>query len=362
MLPIKIETLPDRETSLQIWKLVEKQLVAIAAKEKANEYLEAKQRIANNAIAYARYQASKKQWSDLWQYLLDRQIIALGDVIKPKPVRSPKSSPVPKIAKSAKRRSRPKVKKPSTRKPRKLTFFARLKPSLIRLKSFVLICDWIAYTAPLCPRPKSGFPLRDRPKGDRIKSLLARTTGGYLCMKLPLKSGGFYRMNDSVKKLLTDWSGTPNRFNISAVSAELSADRRKISEHQLNLVLTDKWLDTRAIAYRLNKLIDWKMSTIDVGKLLIRRKNLGEIYQLSGEDMAIAYYSKVQATEFENDWIALNDAYLLAQSRGCTAVKNTFRKNQSFDYAEFGLEFRANVPSPENTLFRWRDIWKDRNI
>ena len=363
MLPIQIETLPNNETSFQVWKLVEKRLTAIADKEKRCEDLDARDRIANNAIAYACYHASKKQWSDLWQYLLDRQIISLGDVVKPKRIR------LPKLCKpQSERRSSPKVNKQSTRKVHKPTTFMRLKPNLIRLESFTLICNWIAYIAPLCPRSKRGFHLRDRPLGDRAKSLLTRKSKHgnteYSSLKVRLRSSGeYYRMNDDVKALLIGWSGTPLRFSLARLisTQKNNLGRRQASTEELNQALNDKWQDSGAIAIRLNKILGHDLSFRQVRRLLDYRNKIGEIYQLNNSRHEISYYSKVQATEFEGSWLTLDMAYRLARSRGCAAAKNTFRKNHYFNYAEFGLEFRKDVPETDNVLLRWRDVLGDRS-
>ncbi len=363
MLPIRIETLPDRETSLQTWKLVESKLAAIAAKEYANKDLEARDRIANNSIAYARYQASKKQWSDLWRYLLDRQIIAIGDVIKPKSVRSPKPSPVPKIAKQIKPRS--------PRKPKEEIRHEAF--ALIRLKSFALIWRWVAaliwgwivYFALPCVRPKKERSLQQKSQGDRIKSLLNYKSNGCFYLKARLRrSGCECRTGSSVKALLVEkLGGSPASPAQCAANKIKGLARRTVSLEQLNQILTDKWQDVGEIAAKINEIVDVKLSFAQVSKLLSNRYRSGEIVRLENEGHhKISYYSRVQATEFENVWMTLDAAHKLARSRGCTVAKNTFRKNLYFDYALYGLEFRKEVPEPENCLLRWRDIWKDRNI
>ncbi|NBV95598.1 MAG: hypothetical protein EBR90_02260, partial [Actinobacteria bacterium] len=98
-LPIKLPAIPDPSVSPETWRTVERTLAAIAAKEEANQNLYRSEKIAYNAIAFARYQAHKRQWQSLWQYLLDRQILAIGEVAAPppKPPKTPRPTKPPKL-------------------------------------------------------------------------------------------------------------------------------------------------------------------------------------------------------------------------------------------------------------------------
>lgn len=355
MLPIKIETIPTAETSLQVWRVIEARLSAIAVKEKNNENLYPSERTAYNAIAYAKYQAHKKQWRNLWEYLLDRQVLQIGEVISPprKPRNPTRPTKPPKVA------TRKKM-----RKPRKIMRFARLKPSLIRLRVFLWFCDYVVHSAPLC-HAKS--PLANRPDGDRIKALLSyKASGGDYCsLKLYLPSiKARYKIHPNVLRVLLDWSNPLRERSEVKINSDRQKglDRRIVSDKILNQALTDKWQDVGAIAARLNSIIEAPLTFKQVSKLLSNRYRTGEIYRFNREHHDVSYYSQIEATEFESQWLTLEMAYQLAISRGCKVAKNTFRKNHRCDYSAFGLEFRREVPEFDNKLLRWRDCWKDGNF
>ena len=131
---------------------------------------------------------------------------------------------------------------------------------------------------------------------------------------------------------------------------------RLISADQLDAVITDKWQDVGAIAKKLNDAFGLDLSFIQVSRALNKLFAAGEICKLANGRHEPTYFSSVEATEFEGAWIHLDAAYQIARSRGCTVTKNAFRKNWCFDYGRYGLEFRKEVPKPENSLLRWRDI------
>ena len=370
MLPIKIETLPDIETSLQTWMLIEKQLAAIAEREKQNEDLYPYERKAYNAIAYARYQASKGQWLNLWQYLLDRQVLQVGSIATPPKSRikleakernkTLKPSNSKAIEPEAKRKKTRNYEKKTNRKsPTYLYEFVSLKPCLSGLRSALTLWRFFACIAPLCPRLKP--PLRDRPDGQRIKALLSyKASGGdYASLKVYMPSlKKRYRMNPNVQRLLLDWSNpqrTRTRKKVESDKAKGLA-KRVITTAQIREVLTDKWQDAVAIASKLNELLGENIELRKISKLLYNRSVSGEIHRFNRDHHEISYFSRIEATEFESEWMTFEMAYQLAVSRGCTAARNTFRKTHRFDYSAFGLEFRKAAPSNECSLLRYRDI------
>ena len=370
MLPIKIETLPDIETSLQTWMLIEKQLAAIAEREKQNEDLYPYERKAYNAIAYARYQASKGQWLNLWQYLLDRQVLQVGSIATPPKSRikleakernkTLKPSNSKAIEPEAKRKKTRNYEKKTNRKsPTYLYEFVSLKPCLSGLRSALTLWRFFACIAPLCPRLKP--PLRDRPDGQRIKALLSyKASGGdYASLKVYMPSlKKRYRMNPDIQRLLLDWSNpqrTRTRKKVESDKAKGLA-KRVITTAQIREVLTDKWQDAVAIASKLNELLGENIELRKISKLLYNRSVSGEIHRFNRDHHEISYFSRVEAAEFENEWMTLEMAYQLAVSRGCTAARNTFRKTHRFDYSAFGLEFRKAAPTNGCSLLRYRDI------
>jgi hypothetical protein len=124
----------------------------------------------------------------------------------------------------------------------------------------------------------------------------------------------------------------------------------------MDSVLTDKWQDTGSICRKINELSDQPIDFIKVSKILCSRYAAGEVCRLNRDHHELGYYSRIQATEFESQWLTLEMAFQLARSRGYEGAKNTFRKNFRFNYAAYGLEFRKEVPEFENSLLRWRDI------
>ncbi len=366
-LPIQLPAIPDPAQSFDAWRTVERTLAAIAAKEEANENLYRSEKIAYNAIAYARWQASKRQWSGLWQYLLDRQILAIGEVSAPppkppkptRPTKPPKAKiekPVaPKVAKPERLQAPPKLKPKKKRRSPIFLRFKKLKRAALRLQVFLWFADWVASTAPKC---KARSPIKNRPDGERIKTLLSyKAKGGYASLKLYLpKSKKRYRMNGDVIDILLKWSNPKReRSEVKIASDKAKGEAcRLIPTEIFNQALSDKWQDTGAICAKLNVIADKPITLAQSVKILNSRLKTGEVHQLKRNSQV--YYSLVEATEFETEWINLSTAYEIAVSRGCTAAYNTFRKTYKFNYAKFGLEFRKEVPEHHNSLLRWRDI------
>lgn len=356
-LPLTLPTLPTAIASLETWRQVHKALAIIADREKNDDDLYPSERRAYNAIAFARYHASKEQWLTLWQYLLDRQLLRIGEVSEPprkpknplRPTKPPKNK-VPRVAKVAK------PKRIRKRKRFKALTFKRLKPCLLRVCMFQWFAAYNVSSAILC-RNKS--PIRNRPDGERIKALLSYKThdGQYANLKMYLpRCKARYKMNRDVLKLLLDWSNPLRERSEKKIASDIAIGEaaRIITRVHLAQVLTDKWQDTRTILSKLNQIVDSPFQLASVTQILKNRFDKGEVFQL--KEGAKAYYSHCQATEFESEWITREMAYAIAVSRGCKYTKNTFRKTYSFDYAAYGLEFRASVPDGESDRLRWRDI------
>jgi hypothetical protein len=363
-LPICIPAIPSPDTSPEIWRQVAPILSAIAEREKRNEDLYPSERTAYNALSFAQYQAGKKQWLSLWQYLLDRQVVQIGTIATPPPKPKsdrPKNKPPKNVAKPEVKRKRNinRERKTDRKSPTYLYVFACLKPCLSGLHFMLNLYSFFAYIAPLCPRIKP--PLRDRPDGQRIKALLAYKTadGEYSSLKVYMPSlKRRYKMNPDVQKLLLDWSN-PQRLK---TRKKIESDKAKglakriITTAQINSVLTDKWQDAVTIAAKLNELLGENIEFKKISKLLYNRSVAGEIYRFNRDHHEISYFSRVQATEFESEWMTLEMAYQLAVSRGCPFARNTFRKTHKFDYSAYGLEFRKAAPDNECSLLRYRDI------
>jgi hypothetical protein len=381
-LPICIPSIPSPDTSPAIWRQVAPILSAIAAHEQRRK-LKDDRAIATNALFVARYLVYKNQWSSLWQSLLDRNVLHIGDEPKLQP---PKARPEPELEAIAAPPPKPKSDRPKTKPPKNvakpkakkqrkrirnrerltdrksptyLYVFACLKPCLSGLLSILNLYSFFAYSAPLCPRQKP--PIRDRPDGQRIKALLAyKASGGeYASLKVYLPSlKKRYRMHPDVSKLLLDWSNpkrTRTRKKVESDKAKGVA-KRIISTEQINSVLTDKWQDAVTIAYKLNELLGENIELRKLSKLFYNRSVAGEIHRYNRDHHEISFFSRVQATEFENEWMTLEMAYQLAISRGCPFARNTFRKTHRFDYSAYGLEFRKAAPDNECSLLRYRDI------
>ena len=382
-LPICIPSIPSLDASPEIWRQVAPILQAIAEHEQRRK-LSSDRAIATNALFVAQYLSYKHQWSSLWQSLLDRDVLHIGEAPKlqpPKPRPEIETQVIAPIAPPPKPKSdrptkppknievKPKKKKPRKRirgqrltdrkSPTYLYEFASLAPCLSGLLSVITLYSFFAYSAPLCPRQKP--PIAVRPDGQRIKALLAYKTssGEYSSLKVYLPSlKRRYRMNSDVLRLLLDWSN-PQR---TRTRKKVESDRKKgvakriISTEQINQVLTDKWQDAVTITVKLNELLGESIDLRRLSKLLYNRSVAGEIYRYNRDHHEISYFSRIQATEFENEWMTLEMAYQLAVSRGCKFARNTFRKTHRFDYSAYGLEFRKAAPDTECSLLRYRDI------
>lgn len=390
-LPICIPSLPDTTTSPVIWRQIAPILQAIAEYEQRRK-LSSERAIATNALFVAQYLSCKNQWSKLWQSLLDRNVLHIGEAPKVKPpkprieielvvVATPPLKPKGDLLTKPETKEREKALKPSSGKvlepetkrkrvrnyerktdrksPTYLYEFVSLKPCLSGLQFALNLWQFFAYSAPLCPRLKP--PIADRPKGERIKALLGyKSSGGeYSSLKVYLPSlKKRYKMLPHHLKALLEWSNpqrTRTRKKVESDKAKGLA-KRVITTAQIREVLTDKWQDAVTIASKLNELLGENIELRKISKLLYNRSVSGEIHRFNRDHHEISYFSRIEATEFESEWMTLEMAYQLAVSRGCTAARNTFRKTHRFDYSAFGLEFRKAAPSNECSLLRYRDI------
>lgn len=369
-LPIPIPCIPSPDASPELWRQIAPILSAIAERERQDENLYPYEKIAYSALSFATWNASKKQWNALWQYLLDRQIVQISKIAAPPPPKPkndrPTKPPKSRIAKPI-REKKPRPKRVKNRKkitnrksPTYMYVFARLKPCLSGLRSLTTFWQWLAYAAPLCPRSKP--PLRLRGKGEKIKPILCAKTkdGDWSRLRVWMPSSkSWYKIGGNVRDLLIEWSN-PYRTNARKRKEKAeSAPKRVIwviSMDEINQVLTDKWQDIGAITNKLNAILSKPIELSKLSKLLSKRSAAGLLNKLHYPQKALTYYSRIEATEFENEWLTLNMAYQVAVSRGYQGAKNTFRNHHRCNYAAYGLEFRREVPKTENKLLRWRDI------
>jgi hypothetical protein len=369
-LPIPIPSIPSPDASPELWRQIAPILSAIAERERQDEDLYPYEKIAYSALSFATWNASKKQWSALWQYLLDRQIVQISKIAAPPPPKPksdrPTKPPKSRIAKPI-REKKPRPKRVKNRKkitnrksPTYLYVFACLKPCLSGLRSLITLWQWLAYAAPLCPRSKP--PLRLRGKGEKIKPILCAKTkdGDWSRLRVWMRSSKrWYKIGDNVRDLLIEWSNpyrTKARKRKEKVESTPKRVIRVISMDEINQVLTDKWQDISTITNKLNTILSKPIELSELSKLLSKRSASGLLIKLHYSQKALTYYSRIEATEFENQWMALDMAYQLAKSRGYQRAKNTFRKHHRCNYSAYGLEFRREVPKTENKLLRWRDI------
>ena len=369
-LPIPIPSIPSPDASPALWRQIAPKLAAIAERERQDEGLYPYEKIAYSALSFATWNASKKQWSALWQYLLDRQIVQISKIAAPPPPKPksdrPTKPPKSRIAKPI-REKKPRSKRVKNRKkitnrksPTYMYVFARLKPCLSGLRSLTTFWQWLAYAAPLCPRSK--LPLRLRGKGEKIKPILCAKTkdGDWSRLRVWMRSSKrWYKIGDNVRDLLIEWSNpyrTKARKRKEKTEATPKRVIRVISMDEINQVLTDKWQDIGAITNKLNAILSKPIELSKLSKLLSKRSAAGLLNKLHYPQKALTYYSRIEATEFECEWMALDMAYQLAKSRGYQGAKNTFRKHHRCNYAAYGLEFRKDAPVTENHLLRWRDI------
>lgn len=386
-LPIYIPSLPSPDTSPALWRQIAPILSAIAERERNDENLYPYEKIAYSAIAFASYNANKKQWPTLWQYLLDRQIVQIGEIATPPPKKPnsdrPTKPPKNRIAKPAReKKPRPKRvrkrKKVTNRKSPSYMFeFVCLAPCLSGLRCVATFWQWLAYAAPLCPRSKP--PLRLRSKGEKIRPILCAKTksGDWARLRVWMRSSRtWYKIGDNVRSILIEWSNpyrtktrkrmvirfdinlNPEKESAPILDKESTPKRvvRTISMDEVNQVLTDKWQDIGAITNKLNAIIEHPIKLSKLSNLLHKRSLTGAVKKLDRAFGELSYYSLIEATEFENEWMTLRSAYKLAKLRGYKGAENTFRKHHRCDYAAYGLEFRSVVPANEHKLLRWRNI------
>ena len=368
-LPISIPAIPSSEASPELWRQIAPTLAAIAEREKRDEELSSNEKIAYSSLAYARYNASKKQWSALWKYLLDRQIVQISNIAtpppkptkKPHPTRPPQSKPAKPIRENKPRSKRIRNRKRITNRksPTYMFVFVRLKPCLGGLRSLTTFWQWLAYAAPLCPREKP--PLRLRSKGEKIRPILCAKTkdGDWSRLRVWMRtSKSWFKMGSNVRELLIEWSNpyrTIARKRKEKIRAVPKRTIRFISMDEINQVLTDKWQDISSITNKLNAILSKPIELSELSKLLRKRSLAGLLKKMHYPQKGLTYYSRIEATEFENQWLTLDMAYRLAVSRGFQGAKNTFRKHHKVNYSAYGLEFRRDVPANENSLLRWRD-------
>jgi len=351
-LPIFIPAIPSPDASLELWRQIAPTLAAIAKREKQDEELSSCEKIAYSALAYAQYNASKKQWFALWKYLLDRRIVQIGNI------ETPPSEPIGENELKSKRTSSRK-RITNRRSPTYMFVFVRLRPCLSGMRSLAIFWQWLAYAAPLCPRSKP--PLRLRSKGEKIKPILCAKTkdGNWSRLRVWMRtSKSWLKIGENARDLLIEWSNpyrTIARKRKEKIRAVPKRTIRFISMEQINQVLTDKWQDISSITNKLNAILSKPIELSELSKLLRKRSVAGLIKKLHYPQKALTYYSRIEATEFENQWLTLDMAYRLAVSRGFQGAKNTFRKHYRFNYSAYGLEFRRDVPATENSLLRWRD-------
>jgi hypothetical protein len=325
-LPICISAIPSLDTSPAIWRQIAPILSAIAEREKRNEDLYPSERTAYNALSFAQYQASKKQWLTLWQYLLDRQVVRIRDIATPPP--KPKTQRPTKPPKNIAKPKQPR-KQLGLREYHRLVF-AVLEPSLIRLCVFLWFADYLPYIAPLCPRRLQGWKVDDRPKTLRVKS------------KKPKQ-----------------------RKSTKGISIE---HIRIVPTHQLMAVLTDKWLDIASVRDRFESMFAINLTLVQVESLLNNRLYKGEIYKMPKGSHDAAFYSKIQAVEidieYSTKYISLKMAYELAQSRGCTLIKKSFGNASEKSLAKYGIGFkpRKETKATDNKLLNYFDLRRDIQV
>jgi len=389
-LPIIINQIPQSE-DLTFWRQIEKTLLAIAIQEKRDD-IENRDRIANKVLPLAQSYARQKQWSALWRFLCDREIIstkrsayngallalatvqalanclnipkilpvkpvkkvlgthlwtfwtmrslidllAINIVAPPKPVEKPKSTP-------SKPPRRPKKPKKAI-KPKPFVF----RHHLLRFALMQYLGDFLGWAKVLEKRQGREISISIE------RRLARRSSNGYPCFAI-LKS---VRIGENVKKMLLGWCGKPHtkkRRHSSEAILAISRSRRLVSDDVLSQALSDDWMATGAIALRLSELTGKEITFTQASTLLIRRADAGEIYRYKNSEYHLSLYSRnPDAIEIEREWLTLAEAYALAKERGCQCGINTFRKNWQFKYSKFNIEFRKAVPISENPLLRWR--------
>jgi hypothetical protein len=128
----------------------------------------------------------------------------------------------------------------------------------------------------------------------------------------------WYKIGDNVRDLLIEWSNpyrTKARKRVEKIKAAPKRVMRVISMDTINQVLTDKWQDIGAITDKLNAIIDKPIELSELSKLLRKRSLAGLLKKLHYPQKALTYYSRIEATEFENKWLTLDMAHNQEVSR-----------------------------------------------
>lgn len=337
-LPICIPAIPSPDTSPALWRQIAPILNAIAEHEQRRK-LKDDRAIATNALFVARYLVYKNQWSSLWQSLLDRNVLHIGEVAKvkpPKPRLEPEleaiATPPPKPKSDRPTKppkniaAKPKAKKKNRNRLREYhrLVFATLEPSLIRLQVFLWFSYWVAYIAPLCPRRLQGWKLSDRPKTIRAKPKF-----------------------------------TKPRKSLKGIPLECV---RIVPTHQLMAVLTDKWLDIASIRDRFASMFGVELTLAQTGDLLNNRLYKSEIYKMPKNNHDAAFYSKIQAIEIDDEhstkYMSLKMAHELAQSRGYPYIKKSLGNASENTLAKYGIGFkpRKEMGATDNKLLNYFDL------
>lgn len=295
--------LPSSPHDRTLWQQVERRLEAIAINEQS---LNRRDRLVNNSLALAKNYAKNNEWKSLWEFLRDRKIVALpthhGILLKLWTLQA--IAQCLQCAKEAKPIAIPAIKRKRYRK---------IKNPRFLLEYLTIFAAWASTVE---------------------------------CSQLYIR---LLRCNPKLNK----------EVGISTKVIGIQLDEI------FDKCLTDKWQDVHSIQQKLAKLTDNVRDRSALDARLKYRAITGDIYKLHPEGSVCVFYSKVEATEFESEWLDVGRAYLLAQSRGCTSGFNTFRTKATRTdytkqgvinyYAQFGLEFRFKAPSTENRFFKWRD-------
>lgn len=299
-LPICIASVPDSTTSPELWRQIAPILVAIAEREKRNEDLYPSERTAYNAIAFAQYQASRRQWLNLWQYLLDRQVLQIGDIAAPppKPKRDrPTKPPKNKVEKVPKTKVEKVPKPPKPPKPKKV---AKLKK------------------APKQPKPK-------KPKVKKVK---------------------IYKPRKSLKGIKLE--------NIRIVTTEQL--QAALTIKWLDIVaITNRFKTICGVELTLDQTADLLNNRVYTGEIYKMPKGIHDAAFYS-KTQAV----EIDA-EYFTDHLSLNMAYQLAQKRGYPFTKKAFGNASIRTLDKFGISYkpRKEMGDLDNKLLNYSDKWRD---
>ncbi len=330
MLPIQLPRFAPEQ-----WRSLEKQLIAIAAKEK-NE-LEPPYRKVNNILATVQHSVKAKRWQEAFNMLSDRGIVSL----KPETtllqlLAAQKMAYVLAIAPKQEKPIQVRVSKPKVLKPNS-------NPLLV-FWTIKIVFNWIAETV----KEYKLTPL--------YFQLTYKNEHGYYKLRSKLKMGV------TVRKMLILSRKQYKKRKGKGLSTLAIA---KVLDEVFRAILTDKWQDVSTLYTKFCKRSPIPMERSRFDDRLEYRAKKGELFKHKPDNSSCVYYSlSPNASSFEDDWMDLNRAYAIAVSNGCKAAINTFRcKPNKGDctkegilryYRRFGLEFRFEVPEDENRLFKWR--------